>query len=81
MKATQNERIVAYIRQFGSITPLQAVADIGCMRLASRINDLKRMGYRIRTEYITGTNRLGEKNEICPIFHSRGGKRTWHSIK
>ena len=65
MKATQNERIVAYIRQFGSITPLQAVADIGCMRLASRINDLKRMGYRIRTEYITGTNRMGEKTRFA----------------
>lgn len=60
MKASQNAKIVSYMKRFGSITPLQAVADVGCMRLASRINDLKRLGHNIRTEYVSGTNRFGD---------------------
>ena len=43
-KSTQNDRVLSYIRKFGSINPIQALADLGVMRLASRIADLKRMG-------------------------------------
>ena len=60
MKATQCERVLAYIEDFGSITSLQAVQDLGCMRLASRINDLKRMGYPVRKRSAKAANRYGE---------------------
>lgn len=30
---TQKERIIKYLQDFGSITPLQALADLGIMRL------------------------------------------------
>ena len=43
-KLSQCEMIIKYIRDFGSITTLQAFRDIGCTRLASRINDLKTVG-------------------------------------
>ena len=39
---TQNQRIIDYINQFGSITQLEALRDLGVMRLASRISDLKK---------------------------------------
>ena len=39
---TQCEKILDYMRSNGSITPLDALREFGCMRLASRINDLKR---------------------------------------
>ena len=35
----QTERILKYINDFGSITSLQAMQDLGVMRLASRITD------------------------------------------
>lgn len=60
MKTTQCERVLKYIEDFGSITSLQAVQDLGCMRLASRINDLKRMGYPVRKRSARATNRYGE---------------------
>lgn len=60
MKATQCERVLDYINDFGSITSLQAMRDIGCMRLASRINDLKRMGYPVRKRSVKAVNRYGE---------------------
>ena len=63
-KPTQNERVLDYIDQFGSITQLEALRDIGCMRLASRISDLKRLGYPIISEVEVVKNRYGEKSHI-----------------
>ena len=59
-KPTQNERILAYIKEFGSITQLEALRDPGVMRLASRISDLRRQGYNIVSERETVKNRYGE---------------------
>lgn len=64
-KPTQCERIVQYIEQFGSITPAEAINDLGCYRLASRICDLKRRGYPIHTEMITVKNRMGERCRVA----------------
>ncbi len=60
MKATQCEQIIDYMKQFGSINPLQALQDIGCFRLASRISDLKKKGYPIISERVNYNTRLGE---------------------
>ena len=46
-KITQNDRILLYIKDFGSITQLEALRDLGVMRLASRISDLRRRGHDI----------------------------------
>lgn len=61
---TQNERILSYIEEYGSITQLEALNDLGVMRLASRISDLKRKGYNIISENVTIKNRYGEKCSI-----------------
>lgn len=61
---TQNDRILDYIAKFGSITQLEALQDLGIMRLASRISDLKSMGYPIISEMETVKNRFGEKCSI-----------------
>lgn len=60
MKATQAERVLAYIEQFGSITQLDALKDLGVMRLASRISDLKKQGYPIKSEVEAVKNRFEE---------------------
>lgn len=60
-KPTQNQRIIDYIGRFGSITQLQALQDLGVMRLASRISDLRRMGYPIVSAQEAVKNRFGEK--------------------
>ena len=61
---TQNERIIAYIREFGSITQLEAIRDIGVMRLASRISDLRKRGYQITSDFVPVENRWGEKCRV-----------------
>lgn len=56
---TQCEKILDYIRLNGSITPLDALREFGCMRLASRINDLKNQGYNIISKMEINKNRYG----------------------
>lgn len=48
-KIKQTELILQYMQRHGSITQLDALRDLGCMRLASRIADLKRQGYPIES--------------------------------
>ena len=64
MKATQCERIVEYMRRFGSISTLEAFNDLGVARLASRIHDLKSQGYVITSETKTAKNRFGENTSF-----------------
>ncbi len=64
MKTTQCQRIIDYMEQFGSISTLEAFNDLGVARLASRIHDLKAMGYNIVSETKTGRNRFGEKTSF-----------------
>lgn len=44
-RPTQCERIIKYLKDFGSITQYQALQDLGIMRLASRISELQKNGY------------------------------------
>ena len=53
---SQNKRIAEYLKTGESITPLEALYQFGCFRLASRINDLKREGLSIKCEMIEITS-------------------------
>lgn len=57
----QTAMILQYIDDFGSITPVEAMADLGVMRLAARIADLRRSGIQIVSEMVSGTNRYGKQ--------------------
>ena len=61
---SQNDRILDYIDKFGSITQYEALRDLGVMRLASRISDLKRLGYPIVSTVEPVKNRFGETCHI-----------------
>ena len=61
MKSSQCARIIEYMQVFGSISTLEAFNDLGVARLASRIHDLKGMGYNIESEIKSSKNRFGEK--------------------
>ena len=58
---TQNERIIEYMKEFGGITQLEALRDLGVMRLASRVSDLRKKGYNIISETVAVKNRFEEK--------------------
>lgn len=60
MKMTQCDRIIRHLKDHGSISSLEAINEYGILRLASRINDLRRRGYKIQGETRKGNNRYGE---------------------
>lgn len=63
---TQNQMIKEYLDRHGSITPQEAMARLGVMRLAARIMEIDSSGYRITREMETGKNRYGD-----PVRYAR----------
>ena len=57
---TQTERVLEYMRDFGSISPLDAIRDLGIYRFSARIFDLKEQGHRVNTTITSSKNRYGE---------------------
>ena len=57
---TQNEKILRHLREIGVITPMEAMAQYGIMRLGARICELKHLGYHISAQLVAGKNRYGE---------------------
>lgn len=61
MKINQRQRIINYIREFGSITSLDAYKDLGITQLATRVKELKEQGYEFETKWENSKNRYGER--------------------
>lgn len=59
-KQTDKQAVLAYLKKHRSITPLQALSDLGCYRLGARIYDLRHDGHLIDTQMVQGTDRNGE---------------------
>ena len=62
------QRVFDYMFDFGSITTLQAFADLGESRLSARIYELKGKGVLIGDEFIKVKNRLGETRFVKRYF-------------
>ena len=46
---SQEKQILGYLQSQGSISPLEALEEFGCFRLAARINDLRAKKHNIKT--------------------------------
>lgn len=55
-------RVLNYMKEFGSITTYDAFVDLGCTRLSEYIRQI-RMDYVVKDEWVKTTNRFGEKTE------------------
>ncbi len=60
MKTSQKQRILDYIKAFGSISSWEAYKKLGITQLGARIDQLKREGYFFKTEWEHAENRYGE---------------------
>ena len=58
---SQNTEILGHLQRGKSITPLVALQNYGCMRLASRIRELREQGHNINSVMID----VGEKRVAC----------------
>ena len=59
-RMTQKDKVLAYMRTYGAITPVDAMREFSCMRLGARIADLKADGHHIKTEMVGSKNKFGE---------------------
>ena len=57
----QRDRVIEYINEFGSITALEAVRDLGILQLSARLCELEKRGYRFDKKQESSLNRYGEK--------------------
>lgn len=72
-RPTQAARVLQYMKDFGSITQYEALQDLGVMRLASRISELKnKHEIDIGSDFITVKNRYGEKCSIKRYYLGKG---------
>jgi len=63
---TQNEKILKYLQTHKrGLTAMQALEKFGCMRLASRISDLRKIGYIISREMIAVKDRDGDVRYVA----------------
>ncbi len=61
---SQNKRLHNYLKQYGSINPLLAWAELGVYRLSARVHDLRNHGVNITSSTIEIKNRFGE---LCRV--------------
>lgn len=59
-KKNQRERVLEYLKRYGSISDTEARDDLGIRRVGARIFELKNMGYAIVTKMEASKNRYGE---------------------
>lgn len=57
---TQCERVLDYLEKHETITPMEAINELGIMRLGARIWDLRHDGHNIRRKMVSAKNRHGD---------------------
>lgn len=69
---TQREAIINYIEDFGSITPMQAFADLGITKLATRISEMRKDGMKFKIEMVSTKNRYGKSVNYAKYSFAEG---------
>ena len=64
-KPNQNDMVLSYIKEFGSITQGDAYNDLAIMRLPARISELKKQGIPIVSKLEKVKNRFGETRYVA----------------
>ena len=62
---TQCEKLLGYMKLYGSVTGLESVVQLGVLNYKGRINDLRKRGFSIKTTMETTTNAQGEKKTFA----------------
>lgn len=60
MKVTQQDRVLRYLKDNGSITSWEAIKEFGATRLSAIIYNLKKKGYDFGEEWVSTVNRYEE---------------------
>tara|TARA_R100001510_G_C7555292_1_gene137455 strand:+ start:312 stop:539 length:228 start_codon:yes stop_codon:yes gene_type:complete len=69
MKTNHETRLINYLNQYGSITTLEAIRDLGNTRLSAYIYNLRKKGHNITSENIKVPTRFKD-NKGQTVFTS-----------
>ena len=58
--SSQQLAILEYIRRYGSISPMEAFADLGITKLSTRISEMKMLGIQFDQAFESRENRFGK---------------------
>lgn len=64
-KTSQNNQVIQYMRDHGSITSMEAFNDLSITRLSARILDIKRSGHVVKTVMEENVNKFGQKTRYA----------------
>jgi len=65
MRETHKTRLIKYLKNYGSITSIQAIQDLGNTRLSATIFSLKELGWNFKTEDVEVTTRWGTITQVA----------------
>lgn len=77
---SQTDELFDYLKRHDGITQLEALRELGIMRLASRISDLKNRNVSVKTEMVTVTARNGRKASVARYSLSRPEQVTFDDL-
>lgn len=72
--ANDRDLILMHMRKYGSITQNDADDEYGIKRLSARINELRNMGYAIKTDMIACRNRRGRISNYAKYSLEEAGQ-------
>lgn len=72
---TQEEKVLGYIKKYGSITSFEAFRDLGITRLSARIYTLRKHGVNIDNKMVSVYNRFGDECRVAKYFISLQGDK------
>ena len=64
----RDSRVLDYMQEYGSITTLEAIKELGNTRLSASIYTLRNKGYQVLDEWKVYHNRYGETCKIKKYF-------------
>ena len=71
-KATQKQFVLEYLKRRGSITSYESFQYLFDTRLSDKIYQLKKDGYKFKSETVTKKNKLGNKVQFKRYFLVEG---------
>lgn len=67
---SQKERLLDYLKQHGTINPLESWQQLGIYRLSDVVLQLRKCGHNIKTEFIEVHNRFDEPCRVAKYVYS-----------
>lgn len=68
----QAHAVFEALKRRGTLTPMEALRDLSCMRLAARVHEIREAGHRIGARKVERRNRAGEVVRVCEYsYHSK----------